>query len=183
MSRSANTSLLVNVADLIRRPASRRLVEVEASLGEVTVVDSHIRAGALASSHLELESLSDGLVVTGTVTAPWEGLCRRCLRPLTGELSAQVRELFSHHPADDDVYLLTGDQLDLEPMVRDVLLLELPLAPVCQPDCLGLCAVCGADRNEIDCGHDERPSDPRWAGLDALRESIAPADELEPPES
>jgi uncharacterized protein len=181
MSRSANSSLLVNVADLIRRPASRRAVDVEAPLEEVTVIDSRIPSGALATSHLELESLSDGLVVTGTVTAPWQGLCRRCLKPLTGELVAQVRELFSHRPVDEDVYLLTGEQLDLEPMVRDVLLLELPLAPVCQPDCRGLCAVCGADRNEVDCGHDERPVDPRWAGLDALREAIVERDELEPP--
>jgi uncharacterized protein len=181
MSRSAGTSLLVNVADLVRRPASRRLVEVEAPLEEVTVVDSRIPGGSLASSHLELESLSDGLVVSGTVTAPWEGICRRCLRPLTGELVAQVREVFSHTPVDDDVYPLTGEQLDLEPMVRDVLLLELPLAPLCQADCQGLCPVCGADRNEVDCGHDDRPTDPRWAGLDALRDSILGSDELEPP--
>ena len=118
MTRPANASLLVNVADLIRRPASRRAVDVEAPLEEVTVVDSRIPAGAMASSHLELESLSDGLVVTGTVTAPWKGLCRRCLKPLEGELVAQVRELFSHNPVDEDVYLFTGEQLDLEPMVR-----------------------------------------------------------------
>ncbi|MCU1345739.1 MAG: hypothetical protein JWL70_2005 [Acidimicrobiia bacterium] len=169
MSRSP---LVVNVADLMRRPASRRRVDVEAPLEEVKVIDSFIPAGALAESHLEVESLSDGLVVYGTVAAPWEGLCRRCLRPLEGNLLAEVRELFSHKPVDEDVYLFSGEQLDLEPMVRDVLLLELPLAPVCRPDCQGLCAVCGADRNLVDCGHDEQPSDARWAGLDALRDLI-----------
>jgi len=181
MSRPANSSLLVNVADLIRRPASRRSVEVEAPLEEVTVVDSRIPAGSTDSSHLELESLSDGLVVTGKVTAPWEGLCRRCLTPLHGELVAQVRELFSHHPVDEDVYEFSGEQLDLEPMVRDVLMLELPLAPVCRPDCRGLCPVCGADRNVVDCGHDDRPVDPRWSGLDAIRDELINPGELEPP--
>jgi uncharacterized protein len=169
---SRSSPLQVPIADILRRPASRKNVDTEAKLEELTVIDSLVPADSSARVRLELESLSDGIVVTGVVTAPWEGLCRRCLRPLRGELDAEVKEVFSHNPPDDDVYQLTGDHVDLEPMVRDLLLLELPLAPVCSPDCRGLCTECGADLNTVDCGHHQTSSDPRWAVLDVLREQL-----------
>jgi uncharacterized protein len=109
-------------------------------------------------------------VVTANVTARWVGECRRCARAIGGELSVPVKERFLEHVTDeDDAYPLEGDLLDLADLVRDALILELPLAPLCRDDCKGLCVTCGADLNEADCGCGA-PIDPRWANLDALRE-------------
>jgi uncharacterized protein len=116
-------------------------------------------------------------MVTGSVRAPWQGLCRRCAAPVGGTLTVRVKERFvgghpighaTGEPEDDEAYPIVDDELDLYPMVRDTLVLELPLAPLCRPDCLGLCGWCGADRNEGSCGC-VAPGDPRWANLDVLR--------------
>jgi uncharacterized protein len=90
-------------------------------------------------------------------------------------LHAEVRELYRPRNGavgddeDEDTYPLTGEQLDLAPLVRDALLLSLPLAPLCRPDCAGLCPVCGAELAEGPCGCDTTPTDPRWSALDDLR--------------
>ena len=161
--------LLVNVAELLRHPASRQEVHVEVPSDGLTVVDSAVPAGAPIDVDVTLESLSDGVVVSGRVSAPWEGACRRCLGPAGGMLDVLVRELYQPTPETDDAFPIEGDQLDLEPLVREALLLELPLAPLCRPDCAGLCPECGADRNEVDCGHRLDAHDPRWDALDQLR--------------
>jgi uncharacterized protein len=70
---------------------------------------------------------------------------------------------------DDEAYPLAGDVLDLEPLARDAVLLDLPLAPLCAEDCLGLCPQCGINRNEETCSCEE-PADPRWSALDSLRD-------------
>jgi uncharacterized metal-binding protein YceD (DUF177 family) len=110
------------------------------------------------------------LPATGTVSAPWRGACRRCAVPVDGELVIGVRERFVERPApeDDEAYPIIDNALDLAPMARDAIVLELPMAPLCQDGCRGLCATCGADRNHEDCGC-VAPRDPRWANLDVLR--------------
>jgi uncharacterized protein len=133
-------------------------------------VDTAVPDGAPIEADLVLESLSDGIVVAGTVTSSWEGTCRRCLEPVGGVLDATVRELYRARQGDDDAFTFTGDQLDLEPMVREAVLLELPLAPLCRADCAGLCPECGANRKEVACGHTTAPVDVRWAGLEGLLE-------------
>ncbi len=161
--------LLVNVAELLRHPASRQEVHVELPSEGLTVLDAAVPAGALIDVDVALESLSDGVVVTGRVSAPWEGSCRRCLGPAGGTLDVLVRELYQPKPDSDEAFPIVADQLDLEPLVREALLLDLPLAPLCRPDCAGLCPECGADRNEADCGHRADDHDPRWDVLDELR--------------
>jgi uncharacterized protein len=166
--------LFVNVADLLRRPASRKSVPLTVPSPGLTVVDSSVPAGAPIDVDLELESLSDGIVVTGQVSAPWEAACRRCLGPARGRLDVTVRELYQPRPESDEAFTIEGDVLDLEPLVREAVLLELPLAPLCRPDCAGLCPECGVDRNETDCGHRPDARDPRWSALDDLRDSLDP---------
>ncbi len=124
-----------------------------------------------------LESVHGGILVTGEVDADWSGQCRRCLEPVSGELAVEVRELFEEGGDYERSYPLRGDQLDLEPMARDAIVLELPLAPLCQEGCKGLCPTCGVNRNRerCECG-DTAPRDPRWAGLDAV---VAPPEERE----
>lgn len=130
--------------------------------------------GAEAWADVNLQSFDGGVMVVGTVGAPWSGMCRRCTVPVGGELVIAVRERFTEpgarygDPEDDESYPIVDDRLDLRPMVRDAVVLELPLAPLCRDDCRGLCSHCGADLNEEACGC-VAPSDPRWANLDVLR--------------
>ncbi len=171
---------LVHVARLRKVPGTRwnevltgpidpgHVIEAR-SPAETTVPD-----GAEATCELSLESFSGGVMVTGTIVAPFKGLCRRCAKPVEGMLRISVRERFTQpgggygDPDDDEAYPIQDDVADLGPMVRDAVVLELPLAPLCKEDCKGLCPQCGCDRNEEECGC-EMPRDPRWANLDVLR--------------
>ena len=171
---------VVHVARL-RRVSGTRWHEVrsgpfdeEGVLGTRSEADSSVPEGADASCDVTLESFAGGVMVTGTVTAPWTGMCRRCAIRVGGVLRIPVRERFADpgdrhgDPEDDEAYPIVDDVLDLGPMVRDAIVLELPLAPLCREDCRGLCPSCGCDRNEETCGCEE-PRDPRWANLDVLR--------------
>ncbi len=115
-----------------------------------------------------LEWVNDGILATGTATAPFEAECRRCLNPVRGEVTAEFQELFEPEPREGESYPLKGERVDLGPLAREALLLELPLAPVCRDDCQGLCARCGADLNQGPCGCPPADRDPRWAALDVL---------------
>ncbi len=160
------------MADLLRHPASRAEVHTQVPSEGFTVLDSSVAAGAPITVDVDLESLSDGIVVTGRVSAPWQGACRRCLGTASGTLDVPVQELYQSRPESDEAFPINGDLLDLEPLVREAVLLELPLAPLCRPDCAGLCPECGTDRNESDCGHRPVTGDPRWGALDELRERL-----------
>ena len=150
-------------------PVDPEGVLVPRFLGDSTVPD-----GAAAVCEVTLESFAGGVMVTGTVAAPWSGMCRRCAVPVGGMLRIAVRERFTEpgagygDPDDDEAYPIVEDELDLAPMVRDAVVLELPLAPLCREDCRGLCPHCGADRNHESCDC-SAPRDPRWASLDVLR--------------
>jgi uncharacterized protein len=149
--------LRIPVAELLRHPGERREVDVD-----VPVLDG-------AHADLVLEALSsDTILATGTVDAAWTGECRRCLGPASGTVRVEVRELFERGSDEEETYPLDHDQIDVEPLVRDAVLLELPLAPLCRESCEGLCPECGANRNEGDCGHQPDDRDPRWAALDQL---------------
>lgn len=173
-----NTPLLVPVTELLRQPGRRRPVEVVAPVAVMapdgfTVVDARIPSEAEVGVEVELESLTNGVMVTGRVTAAWTAQCRRCLAPVTGRLRTDVCELVVPATSgDEEAFKLDGDQLDLGPLVREALTLELPLAPLCAETCAGLCAECGADLNQGQCSCDRTPPDPRWAVLDLLREDL-----------
>ena len=126
---------------------------------------------------LTLASFPGGIMVTGTVQAPWTGECRRCGGLVSGTVAAEVRERYAPETAsggEDEAYPLSGDEIDLEPLARDAVLLDLPLAPLCQESCQGLCPTCGANRNSEPCDC-APPRDPRWAALDALRDEAEPS--------
>ena len=122
---------------------------------------------------LRLESVSEGVLVSGTAQVALSGECARCLEPLTESLEVDVQQLFvypghENEADDDEIGRLVDDYIDLEPLLRDAVVLALPLAPVCRDDCPGLCPDCGARLAEVgpDHGHDE--VDPRWAALRAM---------------
>lgn len=170
--------LLLNVAELLRHPGSRRHVALTLPIADLapdglSVVDARVPADATVAVDVEIEALHDGVVVTGDFSAPWEAECRRCLAAARGALTPHVRELYRVAPQpDDDAFPLENEQLDLAPLVAEALTLDLPLAPLCRAGCAGLCPVCGADLNEGDCGCDRTVSDPRWAALDELRDQL-----------
>ncbi len=158
----------VPVAELLRHPGAKREIDVSGPLGDVSVSASRVPVGA----RTQVTGVVDSLDITtvqfkGRVQVPWVGECRRCLGPASGSLDIEVHELFERAPESEDIYPLQADRLDLEPLARDAIFLELPQAPLCQAECQGLCPECGADRNTADCGHVVGGLDPRW---DALRE-------------
>jgi len=159
---------VVHVAKL-RRAVGTRWHEVrQGSLRDLDCSGSAVPDGASPVADVVLESVLGGVSVTGTVRAPWEGACRRCLMPASGVLTLAVRELYTEDGDGDDTYPLGHDEVDLESLVRDAVLLELPLAPLCAPDCAGLCPTCGVNRNTESCSCGAA-RDPRWDALDVLR--------------
>jgi uncharacterized protein len=163
---------LVPITALRRTIGSQRREHREGRIGELSVAGSVVPDDADVVVDVVLGSISGGVEVAGTVSAPWRSECRRCLRDVDGRITATVRELYrpgGDGVPDEDTYELGTDYLDLQPLVRDALLLELPLAPLCQPDCAGLCPVCGADRNVTECDCRTDTIDPRWAALEVLQ--------------
>jgi len=176
----ASDPFVLHVAALRRHAGARQERRVVAPIDLIeemrptTDAESSVPPGADVECDLVLESYPGGVMVSGTVTAPWSGTCGRCTGPVDGRLVVGVRERYVEavprpgEPPDEEAYPIVDDELDLRPLVRDALVLELPLAPRCSSSCRGLCPVCGADRNTEDCGC-EPPRDPRWANLDVLR--------------
>ena len=161
---------IVHVAPLLRAAGTRRHEEMRAPVTALEVSASGVPADADVEAALTLESLSGpAILATGTVDAPWAGECVRCLGPASGKVRVTVRELYEPGSDSEETYPLVGDQVDLEPLVRDAVLLHLPLAPLCADDCLGLCPVCGANLNLTSCSCAAEIRDPRWSALDQLR--------------
>ncbi len=162
--RSRVRLLAVPVASLLREPGSRRRVTTSAVVEDLAVSGSFVPEGAEVVVDVLLESVHDGILVSGTVTASWQGACRRCLEPAQGVLVVEVRELCVEAGDEETTYPLDGDELDLEPIAHDACILALPLAPLCEEGCLGLCPECGVNRNLEQCSC-EPPPDPRWGSL------------------
>jgi uncharacterized protein len=167
---------VVPVAKLRRDIGSSVHVVRRAVIEDLACVGAEVPAGAESEADVTLSSLLGGVEVTGTVSAPWAGQCRRCLEPVSGTVSTTVRELYTEDGDGEETYPLHEDAVDLEELVRDAVLLELPPAPLCRPDCGGLCPRCGVNRNDEACQCTEE-TDPRWAALDVLR---APDEEAGP---
>ena len=177
----AKRGLVVLVADLLHRPGARRRLQQSGVLDGHRVVASTVPAGSEVQVEATLEWVTDGLLATGTARAPFEAECRRCLTAVRGEVEAPFQELFEFEAREGESYPIRGEHIDLAPLAREALLLNLPLAPLCREDCAGLCPRCGADLNLGRCGCEPDDRDPRWAVLDALKgvdedEKRGPAD-------
>lgn len=128
--------------------------------------------GAPVELHLRLESVMEGVLVSGEVDAPVTGQCARCLEPVEDTLHLDVQELYAYAGStteatseEDEVRRIDGEHLDLAPLVRDAVVLALPLSPTCTPDCSGLCVDCGQRLDDLPADHTHEVLDPRWAGL------------------
>ena len=163
--------LVVGIADLRRHPGTRRQFNESIVLPDLGISSAVVPEGAPIDVDLELETLSNGLVATGTITTPWVGECRRCLTPVNGRSVAKVREIFEPRPVEGETYPMAEDTVNLEPMVRDAVLLALPLAPLCAEDCRGPAPdsfPTGVEGEGGESADQEGPgplADPRWAAL------------------
>ena len=178
---------MLDTRELGRRPGSQhevtRTVPAPAGLG-IDVL--HVPEGSPVEFDLRLEAVMEGVLVTGSATAALEGECARCLEQIDDKVDVTFQELFVYDDQsrssaddelDDEASRLEGDLLDLEPLLRDAVVLALPFQPLCEDDCPGLCVECGARlADDPDHAH-EAAIDPRWAGLVELRQDVPQHDE------
>jgi uncharacterized protein len=181
----ARSPFIFDLRELGRRPGTlreyRRSVPAPAGLGFDLI---GVPEGAPLALELRLESVTEGVLVTGTLTAPLSGQCGRCLEPVTDELSVDVCELFAYPNSvtdetteQDEVHRVDGEVLDVEPVVRDAVVLALPWTPLCRPDCAGLCPDCGQRLDDLPDGHTHEMIDPRWAALAGFASESSETDE------
>ncbi|MFF4541210.1 YceD family protein [Streptomyces aureus] len=181
--------LVFDTHELGRRPGAlqrlTRTIDAPTDLGIQGVIG--VPEGAPVELDLRLESVMEGVLVTGTARASAKGECVRCLEPLEQVLEADFQEMFSYPDADDrgrpkaepvddaeddeETLFLEDGLFDLEPVLRDAVVLALPMQPVCQDDCPGLCSECGA-RLADDPDHHHDAVDIRWAALQGLAGSL-----------
>lgn len=169
--------LVLDTRELGRRPGSMRELRftapAPAGLGLVDLIG--VPVGDELALDLRLESVMEGVLVSGTVTAPLAGECGRCLEPVTDELVVDLQELYAYPEStsedttdEDELSRMDGDLLDLEPALRDAVVLALPLTPLCDEDCQGLCATCGERLDDLPDDHAHEVVDARWEALSGL---------------
>lgn len=163
------SGLVLDTHDLVRRAGEMREVRTTVTApSDLGIAVIGVPEGAPIELDLRLEAVVEGVLVTGTAYAPLTGECVRCLTAVSDEIEVDVQELFTYAESDaedEEASRLDGERADLEPVLRDAIVLELPFQPVCRPDCAGLCPVCGHDLNaDPDHSHDAAV-DPRWAQL------------------
>lgn len=158
---------VVPVGQLRQSTGSRWHRTCRGVLHDLAVTGSAVPAGEPVEADVDIEAVQGGMAVSGVVRFPWAGWCRRCLAPTGGVIEVAVTETFTPGGDGEETYPLAGDVVDLTPLVRDAVVLQLPPAPLCNPDCLGLCPTCGSDRNLEPC-RCVPVSDGRWAALDVL---------------
>lgn len=176
---------MVNVSRLGRRPgALLPLHEQRTSPDRIGLDLVAIPANTAVDLDLRVESVSEGVLVSGVVSAPTAGECARCLQPMTGEIEIELTELFAYPDSttdattdDDEMGRVVDDAVDLEQAIVDAVGLALPLSPLCDPDCPGLCPDCGAVLATAEPGHHHDRIDPRWAKLAAM---VEPSEQTPP---
>lgn len=167
----ARSPLVLEIHELARRAGTmkelHRTVPAPVDLG-IDMIG--VPEGADVDLDLRLESVVEGVLVTGTAEVPLVGECARCLRRFEDHESYDLQELFFYpgRDAEEDALFIEDDLVDLDPVLRDAVVLELPFTPLCRDDCLGLCPTCGFVLNDDpDHSHGEQV-DPRWGALKNL---------------
>ena len=162
-------SFLIPVHDLMHKPGHMRELEstvpLEAKLGEGL---AQVPKGGEIALKIRLESVHEGIYVSGGLKTLAEAECSRCLEPVTVPLQVDIQELFAYSLEVEDDLVIQDEQIDLEPIIIDSVVLNLPFTPICSADCLGLCSECGVRLNENPDHAHEAPIDSRWNELKKL---------------
>jgi uncharacterized protein len=162
-------SFKIPVHDLMKRPGNMRELELDISLENPIGTDVvGLAKGDEIAIDLRLESVYEGILATGEIKAVAKSECSRCLDPVKLDLEVDFQELFAYSSSSDDELVVDGEHIDLEQIVVDSVVLNLPFQPVCSPDCLGLCAECGFRLNEDENHKHENPVDARFSVLKDL---------------
>ncbi|MCW2779606.1 MAG: hypothetical protein JWR35_55 [Marmoricola sp.] len=165
---------MLDTRELGRRPGSLHRVSFSAEApAELGIEILGVPEGSPVDFDLRLEAVMEGVLVTGSADADLEGECARCLEPIEDTVHVDLQELFVYDESEadeeeEDVSRLQDDLIDLEPLLRNAVVLALPFQPLCSDDCPGLCVECGARlADDPDHRHDD-PIDPRWSALTGL---------------
>lgn len=162
---------LVNVHDLINKPGQMRELELDVTLTKAMGNGAaEIPAGDILELDLRLESVHEGILATAEVFAEAKAECSRCLEPVIHEVEVDFQELFTYSYTSEDEPVVVDESIDLEQAVLDAVVLNLPLQPICSPDCLGLCPDCGARLSDDPSHQHEAAIDSRWNALKNLKE-------------
>lgn len=162
------SGLVIDVAGLVGNPGATKEISASEPVPGLRGALGWIEDDQRVRLDVRAESLVEGIQVTGSIRGTMSLACSRCLREYRQRFEQEVDELFSFRPQDDEAYRMTGKVIDLEPMLRDAVVLSIPVNPLHSDECKGLCPACGADRNLDDCGHREDAADMRWEPLKRL---------------
>jgi uncharacterized protein len=162
----------IDIRELLGRPGAASTERIDEPLEGLHTELADVPPDAPVEGELVLENVVEGVLVSGTLHATMTMRCARCLNDFSSPIDVEVSELFRPEPdPDGDDYPIAPEGvLDPEPMVRDALGLAMPFAPLCRPDCKGLCERCGGDRNLGECSCAEE-IDARWAPLRGFSEN------------
>ena len=163
----ADGRLVLGIADIRGKVGAEREINYSVDLGELGLESAHVGVAGEVALDLVLRVITEGMGLDGTAAAKWVGECRRCLSEVAGDTTAEVHEIFEVHPTEGETYPLGVETVDVEPAVRDAILLALPLTPLCRDDCPGP----DPERFPTTVESDEpveRKPDPRWAALEGL---------------
>jgi uncharacterized protein len=165
--------LVVDTHELGRRPGTERTYELSVDAPANLGGDVYgVPEGSPIDIELRLDAVMDGVLATGTASAQVAGECVRCLIEIDGDFVVDFQELYLYADPSEEELALDGDLLDLEPVLRDAVVLTLPLNPVCDPECPGLCPECGV-RLADDPDHTHQAAiDPRWQALGSALENL-----------
>jgi uncharacterized protein len=187
MTSSAGAPFVVDVRSLIGKPGAYERLDLTEPAGPgVSTAVVAVAEDEPITARVMLESVREGILVTGDAVTTGDAVCSRCLDPVRVPVAADLQELYAWTAAEAEVDdlgelgpHLDGETLDLRPAIRDGLILEMPLAPLCDLDCPGLCAECGAKLAD-DPDHHHDTTDPRWEALSALKDDLL-GEQVDPP--
>jgi len=192
----SKSPFIYNTHDLPRRPGEMREVRLVIDLHEPLGFEvMAIAQDEPIDIEMKLESVAEGVLVTANVLSEAVGECGRCLDEVVFDIDENFVELFEYaedprqarkkekkksqraKDADeaeklddeDELRQMDGDEIDLEGPIRDAIILNLPINPLCSPDCLGLCPDCGEKGESLPEDHAHEVIDARWAGLAGLK--------------
>jgi uncharacterized protein len=195
----SHDSLVFDLRSLSRQAGSSRAeTRIAAAPADVRLELAEVPEGSDVELNLKFDAVTEGVLVTGSATAQVTGECARCLGPVATTVTVHLLELYRYHEdprhnggkrktedkqesEDDEERFLDGDLLDLEPALRDAVVLTLPMSPLCREDCPGLCVDCGVPLAETGPGHTHDRNDPRWASLAQLEAQLETQPETKQP--